>query len=181
MDNILNFLYHKQDQTAIHWHLAPYITWLMWLPCWLLGVLIAEHIDNLNRVTLKKVIIYRLSVFTLSVLCSYSHFHLHINYIFSMNVFALVLYMWLQAEIIYFKSRPANQTLEKMGKFSYSLYLCHPVIYLILNLYIVNTVYTYPIFIILTISLSYGFYLVIEKPAHIFARKINSTYNPVLT
>jgi len=154
-----------------------YFTWIIGLPCWLLGVLIAEKIDYLKQATFKSVMIYRLLVFAVSWFCIVGEFHLHLSYILSMNVFALLLYKWIQTEIVYFKIQRPNVILEKMGKFSYSLYLCHPLLYVITGLFINLNLVTYPLFILLTIAFSYGFYLVIEKPSHIIARKMNNKYN----
>lgn len=156
---------------------AGYFTWLIGLPCWLLGVLIAEKIDQLKKVTFKTVMMYRLLVFIISWFCIVGKFHLHLSYLLSMNIFALLLYKWLQTEIVYFKTNPSNPILEKMGKFSYSLYLCHPLLYVILQLFITYNVFTYPVFILLTIGFAYVFYLVVEKPGHKLARKINTKYN----
>lgn len=157
-----------------YWQLGVFLTSVVGLPCWLLGVLIAENIDQLKQATFNSIIIYRVLVFTISSFCCFARFHLHITYILSMNIFALLLYKWIQTEIVYFKSNKPNQSLEKMGKFSYSLYLCHPLIYLTLGYFIKNNIYTYPFLILLTIVISYGFYLIIEKPSHIIARKINN-------
>jgi len=154
-----------------------YFTWIIGLPCWLLGVLIAEKIDYLKQATFKSVMIYRLLVFAVSWFCIVGEFHLHLSYILSMNIFALLLYKWIQTEIVYFKTHRPNPLLEKMGKFSYSLYLCHPLLYVIIGLFINLNTATYPLFILLTITSSYGFYLLVEKPSHIIARKINNKYN----
>ena len=154
-----------------------YVTWIIGLPCWLLGVLIAEKIDHLKHVTFRSVMIYRMLVFMVSCFCIVGEFHLHLSYILSMNVFALLLYKWIQTEIVYFKSHKPNPMLERMGKFSYSLYLCHPLLYLILGLIVKINTAAYPVFILVIIICSYGFYLTIEKPAHTIARKINSKYN----
>ena len=157
-----------------------YFTWLIGLPCWLLGVLIAEKIDYLKQVTFRTIIIYRIVVFAISWFCIFGEFHLHLSYILTMNVFALLLYKWIQAEIVYFKTHSPNKVLEKMGKFSYSLYLCHPLLYLILGLIIKLNTATFPLFILLIVTFAYGFYLLVEKPAHIIARKINNKYNSPL-
>jgi peptidoglycan/LPS O-acetylase OafA/YrhL len=156
-----------------------YFTWIIGLPCWLLGVLIAEKIDYLKQATLRTVIFYRLLVFIISCFCIIGEFHLHLSYVLSMNIFALLLYKWIETEIIYFKNHRPNPILEKMGKFSYSLYLCHPLLYFILRLFLNLNTSTYPIFILLTISFSYVFYLVVEKPGHRLARKITIKYNIV--
>ncbi|HEY4324130.1 MAG TPA: acyltransferase family protein [Mucilaginibacter sp.] len=157
--------------------LETQLTWIIGLPCWLLGVLIAENIDHLKHASFKSIIIYRISVFAISSFCCFAKFHLHLSYILSMNVFALLLYKWIRAEIVYFKSNMPNQTLEKMGKFSYSLYLCHPLVYAILRLFVTTTIYTYPLILAAAVFTSYCFYLVIEKPSHMIARKLNNKYN----
>ncbi len=166
------------NYSGYYWQLNWFLTWLIGLPCWLLGVLIAEKTDKLKQVSFKSVMLYRVLVYMISCFCCIGKFHLHISYILSMNIFALLLYKWIQTEIVYYKHHEPNRLLEKMGKFSYSLYLCHPLLYVILGLFITYNLVTYPIFILLTIMLSYCFYLTVEKPAHIIARKINSKYNP---
>ncbi|HWZ02115.1 MAG TPA: acyltransferase family protein [Mucilaginibacter sp.] len=163
-----------------YWQLGGWLTWIVGLPCWLLGVLIAEHIDDLKQASFKSVMTYRIIVFFISFFCCLGKFHLHISYILSMNIFALLIYKWLQTEIVYFKTHPSNKTLEKMGKFSYSLYLCHPLLYVVLRLLLVYNTFTYPLFLLLAVAISYGFYLVVEKPGHQLARKINSKYNTTL-
>lgn len=169
----------KQTNTNYHgyyWQLGWYLTWIVGLPCWLLGVLIAEHIDDIKQASYNRVMIYRISVYTISCFCCFAKFHLHLSYILSMNLFALLLYKWLQTEIAYFKTHPANSLLEQLGKFSYSLYLCHPLLYVILKQYITYNTFTYPVFLLLTVACAYGFYLIVEKPGHKFARRITRKY-----
>jgi peptidoglycan/LPS O-acetylase OafA/YrhL len=166
-----NYNYH-----GYYWQLDDYITWIIGLPCWLLGVLIAENIDHLKTMPFSKVLAYRLIVYLTSCFCCFGKFHLHLSYLLSMNIFALLLYKWIQAEIVYYKSRQPNQSFEKMGKFSYSLYLCHPVVFLLLKRFIIFNNFTYPFFVLLTIVAAYLFYLVVERPSHRLARKINQKY-----
>ena len=170
----------KQTDIKYHgyyWQLGIYFTWIIGLPCWLLGVLIAENVNDLRTVSFRKVIGYRVLIFLTSCFCCMAKFHLHISYIISMNIFSLLLYKWLQTEIVYYKNNKPYPILENMGKFSYSLYLCHPIIYLIIGLFITNTILTYPVIILLTLALSYAFFLTIEKPSHAIARRINNRFN----
>jgi peptidoglycan/LPS O-acetylase OafA/YrhL len=146
------------------------------LPCWLLGVLLAEQIDDLKNVTVKSVVIYRFLVFIGSWCCSVGKFHFHVWYMASMNIFALLLFKWIEAEIIYFKHKSPNPTLEKMGNFSYSLYLCHHTIYVVLAPLLFINFYTYPFLILITLVISYIFYLLVEKPSHLLARTINRKF-----
>jgi peptidoglycan/LPS O-acetylase OafA/YrhL len=146
------------------------------LPCWLLGVIIAEQIDDLKHVTYKSVVIYRFLVFFGSWCCSVGKFHFHIWYMASMNIFALLLFKWIEAEITYFKHNLPNPMLEKMGNFSYSVYLCHHTVYVAFGLLLYANFYTYPLLILITIVISFFFYLFIEKPSHLLARKINRKF-----
>jgi peptidoglycan/LPS O-acetylase OafA/YrhL len=169
-------------QTNIHYdgryrRDGDYFTWIIGLPCWLLGALIAEKIDELKQVTFGWVLFYRVAVFGVSWFCIAGAFHLHFSNILSMNIFALLLYKWIQTEIIHFKTNPSNPILEKIGKFSYSLYLCHPLLYVILSMFINYNTLTAPLFIALTIAFSYVFYLLVEKPGHRLARHINTKFN----
>ncbi len=156
-DIIALFKQTNTNYQGYYWQLNWYLTWLIGLPCWLLGVLIAETIDYLNQATFKSVIIYRLLVYMISCFCCIGKFHLHLSYILSLNIFALLLYKWIQTEIVYYKTHPASPVLEKMGKFSYSLYLCHPLLYVILRMFMVYNTATYIVFILLTIAFSYCF------------------------
>jgi len=164
-----------------YWQLNWYLTWLVGLPCWLLGVVIAEHIDDLKQATTGQVIFYRIAVYLVSCFCCIAKFHLHLSYILTMNIFALLIYKWIQTEISYFKQKRPLEALEKMGKFSYSLYLCHPLMNVILGTFFIYNTFTYPLFIILTIILSYIFYRLVEKPGHTLARMITRRYRPAVS
>jgi len=155
-----------------YWQLGIFLTWIVGLPVWLLGVLLAEHIDKLGPVSFTKLLLYRIVIILLSCFFSSAQAYMHVSFILTLNIFALLIYKWLQAEIIYFKTREPNALLEKMGKFSYSLYLCHPTIYVIMGFWLSNTFINYPIFIIVSIAVSYLFYLAVEKPSHLLAIKL---------
>lgn len=163
-----NIKYH-----GYYWQFGPILTSVIGLPVWLLGVLLAEHIDKLRSVSFSKVLAYRIVVIVLSCFFSIAQVYLYISFIVSMNLFALLVYKWLEAETVYFKTREPNAKLEKMGKFSYSLYLCHPIIYVILGLWLSNNYFTYFIFIIATIIISYLFYLAVERPSHLLAIRLS--------
>jgi peptidoglycan/LPS O-acetylase OafA/YrhL len=156
-----------------YWQLGPFVTWVVGLPVWLLGVLIAENVDNLKTISFSKISLYRLLVFTISCLCVSAELYWHVSYILSMNIFALLMYKWIGAEISYFKNHKPNSLLETMGKFSYSLYLCHPLIFTILSIWLVNNVATYFLFILLAVFISYLFYLLVERPSHKLAMKLS--------
>jgi peptidoglycan/LPS O-acetylase OafA/YrhL len=159
------------DFPMYYWQLGVLYTWIIGLPVWLLGVLIAENIDELKSVSLSKIVLFRTSVFIISVLLNIGKTYWNLSYLLSMNIFAILLFKWLEAEIIYHKNKQPVWLLEYMGKFSYSLYLCHPLIYAILILIMGNTLVTYPLIILITILSAYLFYLAIERPSHLLAIK----------
>jgi peptidoglycan/LPS O-acetylase OafA/YrhL len=166
----------KQTDVKYHsyyWQLS-FLTFIVGLPVWLLGVIIAEKIDKLHQITFEKVFLLRISVFILSVFFTFGRTYLYISYIISMNIFAILIYRWIQAEIVYFKTRKPIMALEKMGKFSYSLYLCHPLIYHLMSIWIINSVFTYPLLVIISIPVAYVFYLCVEKPSHHLALELSS-------
>ncbi len=62
--------------------------------------------------------------------------------------------------------------LENGGKFSYSLYLCHPLLFTVIGIFISLNSITYFIYILLAVCLSFIFYKVIEYPSHLLAKKL---------
>ena len=178
-NDILSLL--KQSDLGYHsyyWQTGPFLTWVIGLPVWLMGVLLAENIDKLRNTTFNKLLFLRISVFIYSCVLTYGRSKLYISYLLSMNFFAIWIYLWIQAEIVYFRNRKASALLEKAGKFSYSLYLCHPLLYLLLSFWLNKTEANYPIFILLTFILSYGYYLAIEKPSHLLAERLTKHNYP---
>ncbi|HWZ34716.1 MAG TPA: acyltransferase [Mucilaginibacter sp.] len=168
-------LVHQKDicYNGCYWQPGFFLTWVIGLPIWLLGVIMAEHIDTLKKCSLSRVLSYRIIVYVLSVMLCIGKFHLYLSYLLTMNIFALLLFKWLQAEIVYFKTKKTAGILEAAGKFSYSLYLCHPLIYVILQIWISSSMVTYPIFIMITVFIAYLFYLTVEKPAHLLAVQLS--------
>ncbi len=158
-----------------YWILGTLFTAIIGLPCWLLGVLLAEKVDQVNvKINTFKIYSLRLLVLTIGCVANISRFHLFVSFTISMNLFAFLLYYWLFYEINYYKNNKASPVTEKMGHFSYSLYLCHGTIYLLLQEYLPLNNYTYLIYITCTIFISYLFYLIIEKPSHQLARELST-------
>ena len=172
--DIKSLLYQKDlNFKGAYWQFGDYITWIIGLPCWLLGVVIAEKIDSTSRkISRFKIYTIRSIVLCISIILSIVRFHLFFSYILSMNLFAFILYYWLFSEILYFKNHKAPIIFEKMGLFSYSIYLCHSLFVIFLEHYLPFNNQTYILFIVLTIALSYIFYIVVEKPSHQLARKL---------
>lgn len=141
------------------------------LPCWMLGVLLAERADNFTvSVSMPYIWSMRIGSFALAMVSVVLRMHYQISFTYTLVVFALFFYKWLEAEIIYHKNNPAGQFSEYFGKFSYSLYLCHLLFITLIAHYIPLTAYTFILYILLPIILSYIAYLVVEYPSHRLAR-----------
>lgn len=158
-----------------YWQMGIPLTWLVGLPCWLLGVRLAENIENYEAdVSFKKLMFFRTLVFALSVTAGILRFHFFVSYIISLTILTIPILKWIQIEICYYRERKANPLLERWGKFSYSVYLCHPLILHFLYNYVDMNVYTYIPYIACVLAVSYGFYLLLEKPSHLLAQKLTS-------
>jgi len=175
-DNLLSLYYQKDLNYNInYWHLGVSVTWLVGLPCWLLGVLLADNIDKLSySVSTATIYAYRLLVYASSMVILALAAHWFVSCILSLNIFALLLYVWLEKEIIYHRTYEPVRLFEYFGKFSYSLYICHELCFLIIAAFLPYNQYTYVAYIVLTIAMAYVVYLLVEYPSHRLAQKIGT-------
>jgi peptidoglycan/LPS O-acetylase OafA/YrhL len=141
------------------------------LPAWLLGVQLAERIDNVKP-TPKRSYIYLLRIVVVLVagICLVIKFQLHIKYLYTQILFALLAVHWVEQEIRYHQALPASRILEFCGRFSYSLYLCHELFVFVLQRTLPNNNIYWPLLIVAVLAMSYVFYLLVERPAHKLAR-----------
>lgn len=153
-----------------------YLTWLLALPCWLLGCALAERSDKLTAETPQRLPIWLwrigilLSSILVSVLCHHLPGGIHTTLPWILNLFAIIVFFWLTQEIIENRKRKPNAILESAGAWSYSLYLVHvPALLAInsLNLaqYGMSDVPRWLLKISVGIAASYLFYRLIEHPA----------------
>ena len=70
-------------------------------------------------------------------------FHAFVSYLPTLSLLAVPMAKWLETEILYYRATKPVASLEKSGKFSYSLYLCHPILLAILERTVPLTTYTY--------------------------------------
>jgi peptidoglycan/LPS O-acetylase OafA/YrhL len=167
-------LIHRRNMnySGAYWQLGDLLTWVIGLPCWLLGVILAQHIDS-YKADIPGIRIWILRCLALAggAVLGMLKFHFFVSYIFTMNLFAIFLFFWVRDEILYYKNRQPVRILEFAGKFSYSLYLCHNIFISFIKSILPFTVPMYLLIILLTLFCSYIFYLVIERPAHLLSRR----------
>ncbi len=176
-NDILSLIYQKDvDYFGTYWQLGDFMTWIIGLPIWLLGVLVAENIDvisvKIKDITFKELNIYRISIFTVGVTLHVLKFHFFLSDIIILNVFALLMVKWIEREIVFYKTHKSIEILEFGGQFSYSLYLCHGICVLFLSYFMGLNIYTYFIYILLSVLVSYGVFIIIEKPSHKLAQNL---------
>ncbi len=171
-DDLMSFIHQNHDDTiGQYWQLGVPLTWLVGLPCWLLGVILAEQFDGLDKkISTLKVWSFRVLVLSIGAMIQILRFKYFTSTLLTENLFAFLLFMWLRNEFTYYKQHNSVSFFEYLGKFSYSLYLCHEMFSIILTPYIKLTIYTYPLYILIVIVASYIVYLLIEYPAHRLAQ-----------
>lgn len=150
------------------------LTWILGLPCWLLGCLLAETYTAFRPFHTPAQWLVRAGIVIAAGLCTHLRFHAGIGYYWSEPVLAILIYGWLGTEVAYFLRRRPWPVLEWAGGWSYSIYLFHAPI----AIHVSRAVSQY-----LDISASllvqvgavllgtYLMYLVVERPAHLLARR----------
>lgn len=150
------------------------LNWLLGLPCWLLGCWLADLTANRRLPNLARFVWpMRGAVWSAMILCSVLRYHTVIGYPWSLNLFAIVVALWLGAEVGHFSTRTPPRWLEWCGRWSYSLYLTHKmgmIIFLWLALPDLGPVLGWSVRLAFVLASAYLFYLVCEKPAHSLAR-----------
>jgi peptidoglycan/LPS O-acetylase OafA/YrhL len=168
-------LIHRRNinYSGAYWQMGDLLTWIIGLPCWLLGVNLAQNIDLYkDEPSVIRTWFFRLIVLCAGILLDIFKFHFFVSYIFSMNLFAVLLFFWIRNEILYYRSREPVRLFEFAGKFSYSLYLCHNVFVFFIGMILPLTMYSYFPIILITLISSYLFYIAIENPSHLFSKKM---------
>jgi peptidoglycan/LPS O-acetylase OafA/YrhL len=156
------------------WQFGIGFTWLLCLPAWLFGCLIAErHTDGTLIDAVGPLWAWRalgLAYSSLSLIVVY-HGPLRIGLPVTMLIFSVYLYFWLQKEIVYLKEKTPG-SLEWAGTWSYSLYLIHNMVIAKFDSldFPADSLLLCVARLAAILLLSYLFFLVIESPSHRIAR-----------
>jgi peptidoglycan/LPS O-acetylase OafA/YrhL len=153
------------------------LNWVLGLPCWLLGCMLAESYDLARQTSppgMSRIWSWRLGVWGLSVVCSILRYHTPVTYPYTLNLFAIVAAVWLRHEIRAADARGASW-LEPAGRISYSIYLMHLQEHAMWKWFRQQPSLTSMVAWILQIAfillVSGVFFLSVEWPAHTLARK----------
>jgi peptidoglycan/LPS O-acetylase OafA/YrhL len=156
---------------------GPGLNWVLGLPCWLLGCVVAESFrtGKLHQVSAISVWTWRATTFGVACACSIIRFHSPIGYPWTLNFFAVLVAVWLHREITFRQRAAPSRIFEWAGSWSYSLYLIHiPAGALFLMLFPPNlgAPFRWAFMVIFVFIACYIFYLIIERPSHAIARKV---------
>lgn len=182
-------------ELATHWSLLMpagnsfvamgWSTWIIGLPCWLLGCWLAENYQSFKVLTGWQIWLVRIGVYGASVVLSLAKFHIAsplASYCITLNLFALVVCYWVGAEVAYLREHGALPALESAGRWSYSLYIVHPLVPSLIALTGVASLAWYPkahlLLILIALVAAYGFYLAIEAPCHRLAVRVARKFAP---
>jgi len=154
---------------------GPYLNWVVGLPCWLLGCRLAEDAGTCTTPSVAAIWAWRLGVLATSSVFVILRFHSPLKYSHTLDLFAILVYFWLKREISFYQSRGPWRWIEWAGAWSYSLYLVHILAFRIFDDHIKSFLRS-PIlnWVALTgfaLSGAYLFYLVVERPSHLLARR----------
>ena len=96
---------------------GPFYTWSVGLPCWLLGCRLAACINgSFERLkNIRGIVLWRVGVALAAFLASVLRFHFHIGYPWTMMIFGLLAYLWLEREIVRYQMRKPWRILEWGG------------------------------------------------------------------
>jgi peptidoglycan/LPS O-acetylase OafA/YrhL len=155
------------------------LTWLIGLPCWLLGGYLADNFQNFRLISPGRIWALRSIVFACSVLLRISKFHVAsplASNCFTLNLFAILVFYWIGYEIAYCSHQGPSRWLESAGAWSYSIYLVHPLAASTMALigwaaWMSRSMFTHFLGLVVVYASAYAFYLLVERPSHRFATK----------
>ncbi|MEI7931474.1 MAG: acyltransferase [Alphaproteobacteria bacterium] len=150
------------------------LNWLLGLPCWLAGCQLADYIASRPPARPVPFIwVMRLGIWAGMSGCMILRYHSPLGYQWTLNVFALLVAVWLAFEIRQSVFKPPSPKLEWLGTWSYSLYLTHKmavIVYEKIGVPDLGYLLSWAVRLTFVLACAYLFYLVCERPAHILAR-----------
>lgn len=155
-------------------------SWVLGLPCWLLGVLLAEKMSTLSTIpvsTIPAIWAWRLGGIAIGAVLHNLALQNIIGQHWTLNVFAIYGYFWIKEEILFYSARTPLTVNEWAGGWSYSLYLIHMSafhVFMALKLPAFGYLADWGLKMIFILTASYVFYLLVEKPSHKASRFLAS-------
>jgi len=157
------------------------LTWILGLPSWLLGCLIAEQFGRVGAPGIRELWKLRIAMVAAMWISSVLQFHSTVRDPWTMPVFSLLVFFWLRGEVAYYAQpgRAPWRWLESAGAWSYSLYLCHLPLYAFFRH---NAPKEWPVLVtwvamvVFILVLSWLFYLLVERTSHKLAQSVRRRF-----
>ena len=149
------------------------LDWVMGLPVWLMGVLLAESKLELPSPSARRIRIERFVAFALGSLTTWLAWQRLAGHHLTLNFVAIYAVWWIRDELGWYRSHEPVAWLEKAGAWGYSIYLVHMLghnIYQGLHIPYFGDMADWMIKITFLLGLCYAFHRVIERPSHQLAQ-----------
>jgi len=151
------------------------LQWVVGLPCWILGCLLAERLHGRPAKKNDRIWLFRLGVWLAASVALALRFHSPIGYPWTLNAFSLLVYAWLLVEIPHLAASRVPRLSERLGLFSYSIYLVHLAAWEIYKKYYhlrLGYLVDWALLMGLVLVTSYVFFLACESPSQKLARRL---------
>lgn len=149
---------------------GPQLNWVVGLPAWLIGCLLAEHFEKIRLVG--KAWHYRVATAAIASVLYWATINTPAGFYLTMTPFAILAALWILSEIRAAETYGANRLMETIGVGCFSIYLIHVVAAAAIERFIaVNPLLVCP----LALGLVYPFYRWVERPSHSIARRTRKT------
>jgi peptidoglycan/LPS O-acetylase OafA/YrhL len=162
-----------------YWGYGWQLTWIVGLPCWLLGCYLAERADRLHDRTVTGIEIWswRFGMWVAGSSTIFLAFHSVLPLSLYLNIFGVLAFFWLEKELIYFRHRSESPLLAKLGEASYSIYLMHThgpaIVYAFFGIHWWTGILPWLTSLGVSGVVSFIFYLLVEHPSHRLARSLS--------
>lgn len=173
----LAFAWFTQSRTNINYPAWGYrLSWVLGLPVWLLGVMLAEQCRGILPTPSRwRIWTERTVAVLLGGATTWLAWERIAGQHLTLNIFALYAVWWLRDELGYHRFHAPSPRLEKLGAWSYSLYLTHPLAYAIWHDFPIpyfGHLADWAMKLAFTLALAAVFHEYCEKPSHLLAQRL---------
>lgn len=170
----LAFAWFTQTRTNINYPAWGYhLDWLLGLPVWLLGVVLAHGKPTLPSPSVPRIWIARLFAVALGSLTTWLAWQRHAGHHLTLNFVGLYAVWWIRQELGYYRSRKPPAIFEWAGTWSYSIYLVHGpafAVYKQIRPAYFGHLADWILKLAFVLVLSWIFHMAVEKPSHRLAQ-----------
>lgn len=151
---------------------GPMLNWLVSLPAWLIGCVLAENVARGSKlVDGSRIALKRFGMAFIASVLYWLTMNTSVGFYLTMNLFSILVFLWLSAEIAHAKD--GIGIFESIGKWSYSIYLFHIIFFsMIIQVIGRADMLTRLMSLPLILLGCYIMYRLVEKPAHALARSV---------